>query len=398
MNAINKFFFILVLFFISSCIKEAPFDESLADQAELALLEEVKELSAAQLKVQAWVKPNAIIAHRGTTDYAPQETAAAFRFAKNVGADYLLLDLLMTKDGHLVAFKGDVLANNSNVKTVFPGLENAPVGHFTLAELKSLEYGSWFDDGTYKRDGFTGLEILTLEEVINICEGKMPDGSPDFVDFGNRPGIYIRMDDPWLSPGIEQKLKTELTRLAWYGNLKTILTFPNKVDVANSKGRVIIATLQKASLLQLEEVFGNTIPLGFWLWKSSGHIKKDDAKTYAEFVNFGIEHGAHFICPNISTNDLLKPWQGNMIRRTKAKIHAFTVDTKAQMAKFTYNDLSPADGNIYEKEFDLTDGFITDRPQYAKFFYGRYYLGVDYPEASFYNSEAIGEVFQLLGY
>ena len=385
------------MFLLSACIKEAPL-EPIPDQAELALLENMKELSKEQLDVQAWVKPNAIIAHRGTTDYAPQETAAAFRYSKHVGADYLLVDLLMTKDGELVAFKGDYLGKTSNVKSVFPGFENAPVGHFTLAELKEMEYGSWYDDATYKRPGFTGLQILTLEEVINICEGKMPDGSPDFVDFGNRPGIYLRMDDPWLSPGIEEKLKEELTRLGWYGELKEINTVPTKVGVANTKGRVIIATLQKASLLKLEEVFGNTVPIGFWLWKSSGHIKVDDAKTYAEFVNFGIEHGAHFICPNISTNDLLKPWQANMIRRTKAGIHAFTVDTKAQMARYTYNNLTPADGNIYQKEFDLTDGFITDRPQYAKFFYGRYYLGVDYPEAPFLDTEAIGAVFQLLGY
>lgn len=402
MKVTNNILAMLVLFSLISCIDEPSSNLDFAPEAEKALMENVEQLNAAQLEVQSWIKPNAIIAHRGTTDYAPQETAAAFRYSKNVGADYLLIDLLMTKDGHLVAFKGDNLSSTSNVKDIFPGLENAPIAHFTLEELKMLDYGSWFNDATYARDGFDGLEILTLEEIINICEGKAPDGGFDFVDFGNRPGIYLRMDDPWLSPGIEQKLKEELTRLGWYdengGDLKEILTFPGKVAVANTKGRVMVASLQKASLLKLEEVFGNTIPIGFWLWKSSGHIKVDDAKTYAEFLNFGIEHGAHFICPNISTNDLLKPWQAEMIRRTNAKIHGFTIDTKAQMSRYTYNDRSTADGNIYHKEYDLTDGFITDRPQYAKFFYGRYYLGVDYPEAPFLNTEAIGGVFQLLGY
>jgi glycerophosphoryl diester phosphodiesterase len=266
MKTISKILTVVLLLMITGCIKNDTYvvPEEI-DQAQAALTVDVRSLSDQQLTVQNYVKERPIIAHRGTTNYAPQGTAAAYRFARYVGADYLQIDLQMTSDGFLVAFKGDDLAGKSNVDELFPGYENAPVNHFTLAELKTLDIGSWFASTTYDRPGFQGLKILTLEEIINICEGKLEDGTPDPADTGNRPGIYIRMYDPWLNIGIEEKLKTELMRLGWYDenldNLRPITTFPDKVAVANTKGRVFLATLQNASLLKLEEVFEGKLPL-----------------------------------------------------------------------------------------------------------------------------------------
>ena len=390
--------------FLAGCVKNKDWEPPAnVDQAEASLTVAVNKLSQKQLNVQAYVKERPIIAHRGTTNYAPQETEAAYRFARYVGADYLQIDLQMSKDGYLVCFKGDNLSGKSNVDELFPGYEKAPVHHFTLAELKSLDIGSWFNSSTYDRPGFAGLQILTLEEIINICEGKLPDGTPDPEDTGNRPGIYIRMYDPWLNPGIEEKLKQELTRLGWYNdnldNLREIQTYPDKTAVANTKGRVFLATMQNASLLKLEEVFQGKLPLAYWLWLSNSHMPTDDAETYASFINYGIEHGAQFIAPNVSTNDLLKPWQSNLIRRTNARIQAYTIDTKAKMGQYTYNNLTVAQGNIYQLDYDLTDGFITNRPQYARYFYGQYYLGPRItPAPPYYNSNAIKNIFNTLGY
>ncbi len=402
MKYIIKLIFLLAVIFFAGCLDKDKYELEIIDQAEASLTIPVLSLSAQQLEVQGYVKERPIIAHRGTTNYAPENTAAAYRYSRYVGADYLQVDLQMSSDGHLVSVKGD-LEEKSNVSELFPGFENAPVNHFTLEELKSLDVGTWFESETYDRPGFEGLQILTLEEIINICEGKLEDGTPDPEDLGNRPGLYIRMYDPWLNPGIEEKLKSFLTNLGWYASnldeLREIETFPDKTDVANSKGRVFLATMQKMSLLKLEEVFEGKLPLAYWLWMSSSQMPTDDAETYAEFINFGIEHGAQFISPNVSTNDLLQPWQSNLIRRTNARIQAYTIDKKAQMGQYTYNDLPESEGNIYQLEYDLTDGFISNRPQYALFFYGRYYLGEQIePEPPFYDSNAIKNVFAVLGY
>jgi len=393
---------IIGLFF--ACDKDKFVIPEEQDDAQLALILPVSELLQEQLQVQSYIKPRPIIAHRGTVDYAPENTEAAYRFARQVGSDYLLVDLQMSKDGILVGFRND-LKNHANVSELFPGYEKAGVHHYTLAELKSMDVGSSFENSTYDRPGFEGLQILTLEEIINICEGKLPDGTPDPADNGNRPGLYLRLYNPWLNPGLEVKLKEELTRLGWYidapGSLKTIQTFPGKVDVANTQGRVFLATMEKMSLIKIEEVFQGKLPVAFWMWKSANYMQEDDAETYADYVNFGIDHGAQFISPNTSTNDLLKPWQAELIRRTGARVQAFTVNTKAQMAQYTYNNLPPSAGNIYQFNYDLTEGFITNRPQYARYFYGKYYLPVAnriIPAPPFYSSADIRDIFTDLGY
>jgi hypothetical protein len=69
------------------------------------------------------------------------------------------------------------------------------------------------------------------------------------------------------------------------------------------------------------------------------------------------------------------------------------------MGQYTYNELTEAEGNIYQLDYDLTDGFITNRPQYAAFFYGRYYLGEQIePPPPFYDSNGIKNIFAILGY
>ena len=402
-----KFILILMLSFFASCIDDdigIPEDETATDDEQISLTIPVSTLSAQQMEVQSYVKARPIIGHRGTTEYGPENTAATYQFARQVGADYIQIDLQMSSDNFLVGFRND-LDNHANISELFPGFENAGVNHYTLEELKSMDVGSSYNNSTYNRSGYIGLQILTLEEIINICEGKLPDGTPDPADNGNRPGLYIRFYQPWLNVGMEEVLKAELTRLGWYDdnldNLRVIPTFPDKIGVANTRGRVFLGTLEKLSLLKLEEVFQGKIPLAFWLWKSSNYIKVDDAKTYSDFVNFGVNHGAQFISPNTSTNDLLKVWQSNLIRRTNARIQGFTISTKADLSQYTSNIQPESEGNIYQLEYNLTDGVITNRPQYATFYYGVNILPESdriVPAPEFLDSGEIRDVFLNLGY
>ena len=406
MKANYKLILILMLSFFTSCIGDdigLPEDET-TDDEQISLTIPVSVLSVQQLEVQNYVKPRPIIAHRGTTEYAPENTAAAYRFARQVGADYIQIDLQMSSDNFLVGFRND-LDNHANISELFLGFEKAVVNHYTLAELKTMDVGSSYSNTSYNRSGYIGLQILTLEEIINICEGKLPDGTPDPADNGNRPGIYLRLYEPWFNVGMEEVLKAELTRLGWYDddldNLREIPTFQDKVGVANTKGRVFLATLEKLSLLKLEETFQGKIPLAFWLWKSSNYIKVDDAKTYTDFLNFGIDHGAQFISPNTSSSDLLKVWQGNLIRRTNARIQGFTIDTKASLSQYTYNNQTESGGNIYNLEYNLTDGVITNRPQYATYYFGANILPESnriVPAPEFLDSGEIRDLFLNLGY
>ncbi len=84
------------------------------------------------------------IAHRGARSLAPENTLAAARKALEIGADWWELDVAMTKDGELVVLHDDTLERTSNVAAIFPGRQQTPVYEFTLAELRQLDFGSWF--------------------------------------------------------------------------------------------------------------------------------------------------------------------------------------------------------------------------------------------------------------
>jgi glycerophosphoryl diester phosphodiesterase len=94
------------------------------------------------------------IAHRGASGTAPELTRSAFLRALELGADMIELDVRLTKDGYLVVIHDDELERT----TTGTGL----VREHTLAELKRLDAGAWFDQR------FRGETILTLEEGIDI--------------------------------------------------------------------------------------------------------------------------------------------------------------------------------------------------------------------------------------
>lgn len=148
------------------------------------------------------------------------------------------------------------------------------------------------------------------------------------MDNGNRPGIYIETKEPWVNPGIEQALYTELDRLGW-----NIMTQPEtsteqfytdgagmkKVNVGNTNGKVIIQTFSLESLRILNSIFAGKIPTCFLLWLGNGptDMPTDDPETYAEFINFGLENNAVFMGPSIAGApnkypELLKPGSQNL--------------------------------------------------------------------------------------
>ena len=119
-----------------------------------------------------------LVAHRGASGYAPEHTIAAYTLAMEQGADYVEQDLTLTRDGVLVCLHDDTLERTTDVEARFPDravVENGPDGQpakrwyandFTLAELKTLDAGSWFDAR------FAGARIVTFEEAIALVQGK----------------------------------------------------------------------------------------------------------------------------------------------------------------------------------------------------------------------------------
>ncbi|MGL4971324.1 MAG: glycerophosphodiester phosphodiesterase family protein, partial [Cetobacterium sp.] len=100
-----------------------------------------------------------ILAHRGASGTAPENTIAAFKKAIIDGCDGFEFDVQQTKDGKLVVFHDWTLERTSNGKGY--------VREHTLDELKELDAGSWFGEE------FKGEKIPTLEETLDLIPDNM---------------------------------------------------------------------------------------------------------------------------------------------------------------------------------------------------------------------------------
>ena len=118
-----------------------------------------------------------VIAHRGASGYAPEHTLAAYRLALEQRADYVEQDLAVTRDGILISLHDDTLERTTDVADVFPARfapdpPGRPPGRhwlandFTLAELRQLDAGRWFDPR------FAGERIVTWQEAIDLVRGR----------------------------------------------------------------------------------------------------------------------------------------------------------------------------------------------------------------------------------
>jgi len=95
-----------------------------------------------------------IIAHRGASSRAPENTVAAVRLAVTLGADGVEVDVRLTRDGRLAVL------HDADTHRVAPKLRRRRVSKSTLAELQAFDVGSW------KGSAFAGEKIPELDDVL----------------------------------------------------------------------------------------------------------------------------------------------------------------------------------------------------------------------------------------
>jgi len=132
------------------------------------------------------IKVPVVIAHRGASKQAPENTMAAFRRALELGVGGIELDVHLSSDGYLMVTHDEQVDRTSNGK----GL----VRDKTFAELRALDFGSWFSPE------FKGEKIPELEEVLELLTGW--DGLLN-IEIKNGPIFY---------PGIEKATSEALEK------------------------------------------------------------------------------------------------------------------------------------------------------------------------------------------
>jgi glycerophosphoryl diester phosphodiesterase len=99
-----------------------------------------------------------VIAHRGASSYAPENTFAAFDLAIQMGVSHIELDVHLTRDHDVVVIHDDTVDRTTN--------GTGPVADHTLEALRALDAGSWF------AGKFAGERIPTLSEVLQRYKGR----------------------------------------------------------------------------------------------------------------------------------------------------------------------------------------------------------------------------------
>ncbi len=118
-----------------------------------------------------------VVGHRGAMGYRPENTFASYEHALSLGADWIELDVHLTKDGHLAVIHDDTLERTTNGT----GL----VREKTLAELKTLDAGSWFGPE------YAGERVPTLDEVLAWAHER---GVFVDIEIKNAPYYYVGIE------------------------------------------------------------------------------------------------------------------------------------------------------------------------------------------------------------
>ena len=158
-----------------------------------------------------------IIGHRGACGYRPEHTAASYRLAVEMGADFIEPDLVSTKDGYLIARHDNVLnlttdvAKRQNFATkkttkIIDGesIEGWFSEDFTLQEIKMLRAIERMPEIRPENTEYDGqFEILTLDEIIALTKDLESE-------FDRTVGLYIETKHPSYFTSLDLPLEPPL--------------------------------------------------------------------------------------------------------------------------------------------------------------------------------------------
>ncbi len=211
-------------------------------------------------------QPAIVIGHRGASGYLPEHTLESYALAIAQGASYIEPDLVLTKDGVLIARHEPMLGGTTNVasKAEFAARKTTKMvdgqsvtdwfaSDFTLAEIKTL---GAIQSRAGRPTTFDGLyKVPTLDEVIALAKSQS-------VALGRTVGIYPEIKHstfhaalPFGANAIEDKLVATLH--AAYGNSGAAPVFIQSFETANLKYLNTQTNIKLVQLVDADDVNAN---------------------------------------------------------------------------------------------------------------------------------------------
>lgn len=185
-----------------------------------------------------------VVAHRGASGYRPEHTLASYDLAIDMGADFIEPDLVITKDGHLVARHDRYLSTTTDVsnhpefanrKTEKPGHNRTDwfVEDFTLAEIKTLKARQPRPARGAQYNG--KFDVPTFSEILELVKKRERET-------GRRIGIYPETKHPAALEALGLSFDTEL--------LKTL----NDFDYKQAEDPIFIQSFETGNLRRLNDL------------------------------------------------------------------------------------------------------------------------------------------------
>jgi glycerophosphoryl diester phosphodiesterase len=234
---------------------------------------------------QLFQQENKIISvgHRGASGYAPECTLASYSLAVKLQADYIEIDLQMTKDGEIIAMHDEKVNRTTN--------GSGWIKNMTLDEIKALDAGSWFNDKhqNYARDEYVDEKVPTLREI--------------FETFGKDTHYMLETKSPEENPGLEEKM--------WA-----------LVEEFGLRNQIAIQSFSKDSLKKIRSWDPEVILFQLLWYNRAAHISNSlltEIKGYANGI------GANFL--RINENYVHK------VRNEGLLLYAYSVNYQVNMDK-----------------------------------------------------------------
>jgi len=248
-----------------------------------------------------------VIAHRGASAEAPENTLPAVDRAAQLGITWVENDVQRTKDGELVVIHDDSLARTTNVEEVFPGRAPWKVKDFTAAEIARLDAGSWFGPA------YRGSRVPTLKQYMRRVEH-------------NHQELLLEIKNPELYPGIEGQTLKLLSNEGWLDR--------------RHLGRLIVQSFSADSLRIVHDLRPG-LTTGLLGTPSVGSLRE-----YAEF------------------SDLINPSYGSIDTGYVAAVHAFRGPHSRRLGVFAWTVDDSATARTVAGYG--VDGLITNKPDVVR--------------------------------
>jgi glycerophosphoryl diester phosphodiesterase len=219
-----------------------------------------------------------VIAHRGASAYAPENTMPSFDLAASQDAGCVEHDLHVTKDGVLVCLHDRTLDRTTNVREVFPRrgqdvredgeiLRRWFVHDFALSEIQQLDAGSWF------QPEFAGALVPTFDDLLAWAS--------------HRVAVLTELKDP----DVYETLGVDPLRLC-EAALRRHGLMTRSTDRA-----VTVQSFHEPTVRRAAELFGRRVPVVLLVEPADATLlrSRERVTAIAEFAS-GIGPGKSIVC------------------------------------------------------------------------------------------------------